>query len=319
MNFRFITLATMRKIAAESALYIKLGRGGDWEDECISSGKLRFGYRETPHELCVAGQWRRVQVEREQARGNAGVAKSDTTQIRYFYEAGPKVLWVTFYKHALWWCFAEPKVTLLPDGTKVRTAVGGWKCTDILSRPLVMSSLSGKLLSMQGFRGTICQVKEQNYLLRKLNAEERPEVVAVKAALGKLYEGLESVIRTLTWKDFEILVDLIFRQAGWQRVSPIGSTTKSLDLDLISPISAERYGVQVKSQADRRVFETYKNERLADMQGFSRFYFVVHSPNPDLAALASGEDEDVRLLLPADIARLASLYGLSEWVIEKAG
>lgn len=229
------------------------------------------------------------------------------------------MLWVTYYKHALWWCFAKPFVEKLTDDTKTRRVAGKWRNTDICGRPLSMSSLSGKLLSMQGFRGTICQVKERDYLLAKINAEESPEVDAAKASLNQLCRDIETVIRRLTWQDFEILVDLIFRQAGWQRVSAVGATIKSLDLDLISPITAERYGVQVKSKADGKLFELYRKQRLADMQGFTRFYFAVHSPSSDLLDGAPSDDDDVQLLLPSDIARLSVLYGLAGWVIEKAG
>src|SRR5205814_988628 len=129
---------------------------------------------------------------------------------------------------------------------KIRSVVDRWRCVDLRDQPLLMSSLSGKLLSMQGYRGTICQVRERDYLLARLNAEDRPDVARAKDALIRLHADIEAVIRSLTWRDFEILIDLIFRQAGWNRVSAVGSTIKSIDLDLISPITAERYGVQVK-------------------------------------------------------------------------
>ena len=309
----------MPRVKAETALYIKLGRGGDWEADCIKNGTLRFGYRETPHDACLKSDWTAVQRERQESRGNRNVAKSDTNQIRYFYESDSRVLWVTFYKHALWWCFAQKGVTKLGDGTKIRKTVSGWKAIDINDQQLSVSTLSGKLLSMQGFRGTICQVKEFRYLLRRINADEHPDVLAAKHALQSLHASLESVIATLTWKDFELLVDLIFRQAGWRRVGAIGATTKAIDLDLLSPLSSERYGVQIKSQATRKVYESYRDDRLANMQGFARCYFVVHSPAPDLQVVSTGDNDDVRLLLPGDIAQLTAKYGLSDWVIDKAG
>ena len=309
----------MRRIEAESALYIKLGRGGDWEDNCISQGTLRFGYREISHDACKRSDWKAVLQERESSKGNRSVAKSDVTQIGYFYESSRKVLWVTFYKHALWWCFADEEVTLLHDGTKVRRAIGGWKQIDRKGNLLSMSTLSGKLLSMQGYRGTICRVKETPYLRQRLNAEEAHEVVQARQSLEALHTSLEAVIRHLSWKDFELLIDLIFRQVGWRRVGAIGSTTKSLDLDLLSPVSAERYGVQVKAKATRKTFERYRDDRLTNMQGFAKCYFVVHTLEDGLASVVTGQDDDVRLLLPADVARLTAVYGLSEWVLDKAG
>ncbi len=126
---------------------------------------------------------------------------------------------------------------------------------------------------MQGFRGTICTVKEAKYLVNKINGIEPVEVKEADAALLQLQEKVEAIIRSLTWQDFEMLIDLIFRQAGWQRVSVLGGTMKTLDLELISPITNERYGVQVKAKADLSVFEKYKMEGMNDMQGFTKFYF----------------------------------------------
>jgi hypothetical protein len=227
-------------------------------------------------------------------------------------------LWVTFWKGALHWCFADSGVTQLADGSKTRQASGGWKSEDANGQPLLMSRLSGKLLAMQGFKGTICSVSEHKYLVNKINGIEPPQAKEASAAVLQLEKKIEAVICSLTWKDFELLIDFIFRQAGWQRVSVLGGSMKSIDLDLISPITDERFGVQVKAAANLADFEEYKTERLRDMQGFRRFYFAVHSPAPSLSAATDAETEDVKLLLPANIARLAVQYGLASWVIDKA-
>ena len=92
----------MQAVRADQALYIKLGRGGQWEEECLSDGTLRFGYREMPHELAASGRWDDVHQERTSSRGSQGAATSDTTQIRFFYEAPDDTLWVTFSGHHLW-------------------------------------------------------------------------------------------------------------------------------------------------------------------------------------------------------------------------
>ena len=82
-------------------LYIKLGTSGSWEKECIDSGILRFGYRETPFEAAVSGDWEAVscKVWLASRKNNEGVATSDVTQIRHFFEAdaGYVQRWITFY------------------------------------------------------------------------------------------------------------------------------------------------------------------------------------------------------------------------------
>lgn len=308
----------MKRIKPDEVLYIKLGRNGMWEEDCIKNGTLRLGYRETPHKPCLEKKWNSIQKERQAARRNKGAATSDTNQIRSFYEADENVLWITFWKGRLYWCFSKPEVIQLDDKSKVRPVIGAWNCCDIKNSPLSMSQLSGKLLSMQGFQGTICSVREAEYLINKINGIQPKAVKEAEDALFQLAQKVESVICTLTWRDFELLIDLIFRQAGWKRISGLGGSMKSLDLDLISPVTSERYGVQVKSKATRAVYDTYRTERLKDMQGFTRFYFAVHSPTPDLIRAKETETEGVELLLPTDIAHLSVEYGLTKWILDKA-
>jgi hypothetical protein len=299
------------------ALYIKLGSGGKHEHECIEvNHTLWLGYREVSHELCLRGEWEEAKAVFMRKEGSdSGAATRHINQIRAFYEAGEDVLWVTVYKNRLWWCFARPGVTLLPDGSKTRHTQDGWRSTDIHSEPLDTSRLSGRLLSMQGFRGTICSVKEFDYLVRKINGGHSQVEQAALDARDALLHALEEIIKRLDWKEFEELTDLIFRQAGWQRISQLGKTQKTLDLDLLSPIANERYLVQVKSRADRKLFEEFQ-EKTGGMDDYTRYYLVVHTPASGLTKdLESGTH---KLWLPAEIATLVVQYGLVNWVIEKA-
>lgn len=309
---------TSEPIKASQALYIKLGRGGAWERDCITRDQtLRLGYREASHDLCLQGRWDEVLEELKAVRKDAGAATRDTNQIRLFYESDETVLWITFFGDRLYWCFSEPRITLLQDKSKTRPVMGQWRSTDITGKPLQKNQLSGKLLSMGGFRGTICSVKEFDYLVQKINSQVLKDVEEASEALAALEQKLETLIRRLHWKDFEILTDLVFRQAGWQRVSVLGETEKTIDLDLLSPITSERYAVQIKSRANLADFENYQ-QRFSDMQGYTRLYFVVHTPSPDLEQAEDKSTEDVELLLPRNIAHLALKYGLADWIMAKA-
>ncbi len=307
---------TVELIKPSSALYIKLGRGGNWEKECIENNQtLRLGYIEVSHELCLQGKWEDVLKEIKSFRENPGAATRDTNQIRLFYESEDSVLWVTFFGDQLYWCFSKPKVTSLCDKSKIRPVIGQWNSVDINGKPLSKSQLSGKLLSMQGFRGTICSVREFEYLIQKINGRIPKEVEETQNALAELERKIEAIIRSLHWQDFEILIDLIFRQAGWQRISELGKTLKTLDLDLVFPITSERYGIQIKSRANLAEFESYQ-QKFADMQGYTRLYFVVHTPSRNLVLAKTSEY--VELWLPQDIAHWAVKYGLTDWIIDKA-
>jgi hypothetical protein len=138
----------MQTINPKEVLYIKLGKEGMWERECIEKeNTLKLGYNEVPHDLCVKGEWEKVQEERLKFHKKSA-AKRDVQQIRYFYEADESVLWITFYQNKLCWCFSKPEVTLQDDGTKTRPVIEKWKCEDIEGGPLLFDRLSGDILSL---------------------------------------------------------------------------------------------------------------------------------------------------------------------------
>ncbi|MFC1896887.1 restriction endonuclease, partial [Thermodesulfobacteriota bacterium] len=125
---------------------------------------------------------------------------------------------------------------------------------------------------------------------------------------------ITEAIKDLHWKDFETLVDLVFRQAGWLRVSVLGQHAKAYDLELREPITNDRYVVQVKSRA-----------RLADLEDavanfsaedFRRVYFVVHSPASDLGR-AKNLPSHVEVIPPEVLARQAVDAGLVSWLEDK--
>jgi hypothetical protein len=246
----------MKEIKPTEVKYIKLGRGGEWEEECIEKTQtVRIGFREVDHALCLAKNWQAIKGYYEGKGRKAGPSTGFVNQIKDFYEADASVLWITFYKRLLWWCFSEPAITLLPDHTKARPAVGGWKSESIDGKTLDVDHLSGKLLRVQGFRGTICGVVESDYVLKKINGQELTPTTQAREALRQLCESVKPLIQHLHWKDFEILVDLIFRQAGWQRVGVIGKTEKDIDIELLSPVLSQRCFVQIKSSSSVGEFE----------------------------------------------------------------
>lgn len=162
----------MKPIKPSKVTYIKLGPGGKWEQECIEkSHTLKIAFREADHAQCLAGNWQAIREHYERKRGmEPRAATAFANQIREFYEADETVLWITFYKRLLWWCFSRPVITRLPDKRKTRQAIGGWKCTSIDGERLTFNQLSEKLLSLRFYKGTICNVKEAKYVLKKINS-----------------------------------------------------------------------------------------------------------------------------------------------------
>jgi len=302
-------------INPKNVYYIKLGRSGEWEKDCLEvSQTIKIGYREVPDKLCRQGKWGEVQKIMQGIRDDVGTATRDKNQVRVFYESDEQALWITFWGDRLYWCFSKPDITILPDKSKSRPVIGKWSSSDILGKTLQKTQLSGALLRVQGFRGTICKVKELKYLIEKINGVVHPEIENALLAKAEFEGKIESLIRELTWKDFELLADLLFRQAGWQRMGTLGKTQKTIDLDLYSPITDERILVQVKSSANLSKLQNFR-EGISDFQDYDRAYFLVHTPSNDL--IQSKIQDGIEVWLPNDIARRVVMFGLAEWVISK--
>ena len=306
------------KIKPNRILFIKLGERGKYEKDCIEKSQtLRLGYQELSNELCLENNWDKVHnYFRYNENHNASVATSHTNQVKQFYTEDEKTLWVTFYANKLWWCFSKPEITLHNDNSKTRPVIGKWSDEDINGRKLLSSNISGKLLKTQGFRGTICKIIEHNYAVAKINCEQTKEVIEVEEAMNNLKLKLISLIQNLQWKDFETLIDLIFRQSGWQRVSDKGKTQKTLDLELFAPVTGEKSIVQIKSQSDLNEFLKYE-EDFVPMNDYHRFFYVVHSAKKSLENYNNPEDSKTHLYLVDKIADLAIASGLVEWIIKK--
>lgn len=302
----------MTAVTASHLYYIKLGRGGDWEAESLRDGVLRFGYREAPHDLCARGDWQGVWEAMKAIRGDAGAATRDVNQIRAYYEADEHSIFITFVGGLLYWCRPTGPVELLDDRSHRRQTAKGWRNTSVNGTMLSADRLSGRLLKVQMFRGTICDVRAGDYLLRKLSDQLSPEVAAAEEAERALMTAIVELMRLLTWQDFELLVDLVFSTSGWRRVSQVGRTQKTVDLELILPSTAERAFVQVKSQATSAALNDYV-ARLAEADAYDRMFFVWHTG--DIAEESS--PAGVILLGPRKLSRMVLDAGLSSWLREK--
>jgi hypothetical protein len=306
-------------IEAERCLFIRLGKSGEWTAECIAAGQLRLDYPQVSHEFCVDGRWTQVDSQIAPDSKDRESAARHTVQIRAFYEADAAALWITFHADCMWWCFAAPGVSLLADGTKVRSAIDGWHQCDVSERRLTASRLSGGLLAVQAYRGTICTV-EPCYVLHTINCTDPPRVATAEHALTALGDSLQPIIERLHPRDLEVLVDLIFRNAGWQRVGVLAESETDIDLALESPVTGERIAVEVKARASIDDYREYV-ARYATMVGFDRFYFVTHSPiDAEVAGDGAGatDPSGVRFWGSRSLAQRAAHAGLARWLIDKA-
>jgi hypothetical protein len=189
--------------------------------------------------------------------------------------------------------------------------VDGWHKSDMNGTELSYERLSGNLLKVQAFQGTICEIKEFAYLKRKLNGQLLPEVEEAVKAENQMVRKIVPMMRLLTWQDFELLVDLVFANSGWRRVGQVGKTQKTVDIELMLPTTGERAFVQIKSSAVKRDLADYR-DRLKDTHVYHRMFFVWHSGD-----VGKAEDNGVALIGPDRLARMVFDAGLTSWLRTK--
>lgn len=300
-------------VPIHNAFYIKLGERGCWEADCMANARIRVGY---PHQDVAdinGGSWTTIKAQLDASETNQSVATSDFNRLRDITASGPGDVWTTFHQGRLWWTRVLPGPFQQDEISKYRFTEP-WRDHDENNKLLVATTLPGKIASLQAFRGTICRVSAKELLQRVLEGRRGELAVRIAQQRSGLEAAVSAAIRELHPKDFETLVDLVFRHAGWARTSILGQQVKSFDLELTEPLTGDRYVVQVKSSAGRRELdETIRN---FSEQAYRRVFFVVHSPAPDLAAVTELPDF-VEVLDPAVLARLAVSAGLSGWIEEK--
>ena len=307
----------MEEVAFQNAFYIKLGRGGEWENESIDRGLLRFGWSDVALEDINADRWslieKQLQRSGEQTR-RASEATRAYNGIRYIAESGSNDIWITFSRSKLWWTRLACSPVEEDATSKFRRTAGRWRDTDVKGQPLFANQLPGKLAQTQAFRWTMCRAKYPDLLRRILNATRSELSAAISSDRAALTDHVTQAIRQLHWRDFETLVDLVFRSAGWRRVSVLGEQAKGYDLLLQEPITDHRYVIQVKSRAGlAQLEETLSNFSADDYRGV---YFVVHSPDSSLAS-AVDLPEHVVVMPPEVLAEQAVDAGLIGWLEDK--
>jgi hypothetical protein len=293
--------------------YIKLGSRGSWE-AALDEGTLEWGGVLDPVHLASKADWKAVRNHYIAQGVHAGTATSYVREFKDFCTLGADTLWITFARDRLWWTFADSDIICreapsAAQGRLARRTLSPWRSTDIIGRPLMQSQLSSALTKVAGYQQTMCGVEAEDYLFRVLNAQADAARAAAQASLDGLHASLVPLIQQLHWSDFELLVDLIFSRAGWQRVSRLGGTMKDHDLILEKPITREKISVQVKSRADQKMLDRYAD--IFAVNDCSQLYFITHN---DTALKPHGDN--IALWTVSDVAQQAVAAGLTAWLLE---
>ncbi|HJP69576.1 MAG TPA: restriction endonuclease, partial [Sphingomicrobium sp.] len=196
---------------------------------------------------------------------------------------------------------------------RFRRCIGGWSRLSLKGEPLSTSSLSSALTRVAGFRQTICMIERHDYLLRRIRGEEEPLLAKARQVRSELETVALEMIAGLDWRDFEVLVDLLFANGGWRRQSALAAGEVDIDLLLENPVSTEIAWVQVKSRCDQAVLNDYL-ERFRRDGSAQHFFLAVHSP---VAKLQAPVEPGIHVWAGLELARATLSAGLFDWVIER--
>ena len=202
--------------------YIKLGRGGMWEQECIEKNIIRYGYYSAKPErfsLCMERRWAELTKYFIAECKDKGTATRFMNETRLFFEADASTLWITFVGERLYWGVLDssPPVPYGDHETVSRKVAGGWRKTDLKGGPLTKDRLSGALTKLSAYRGTSCNVDVSEYVIRRIKGEKIPQVERAVLASSEMKSAVLGLMKLLGPRDFEILVELVFSTSGWRR------------------------------------------------------------------------------------------------------
>lgn len=301
----------------ETALYIKLGEKGKWEKSSIDEAKIRISWARIALQDIQKKKWDKIRKLIEGYAKTKGSASNDFGALKKIAEADSRTLFITFYGGRLYWCkpaMTDPLVD--EDHTSMfRVVDGKWDCKNESGEILDLEKVPGKISMLQRYSGTCCTVHEIESLKRLLNGLQSDQYKKIDDARKKLISVVQEGIKVLHPKEFELMVELIFRQSGWRRISILGESIKDIDLELEDPITHDKYMVQVKSVSDQKEFDKYatKYEQLYKDK-FRKFYYVVHDiKGPQLKT----NNDNIEIIRSNKLAEMVVSLGLLDWLTNK--
>lgn len=311
------------------AIFIRLGEAGIWEKDSIENNKIRFGWNYIPLDLIRNNNWKKIRQLVEEnftSRDKKSGATSNFNALKNICDANETTALITFHSGKLYWCIPEAgsvkedKISKYID-TKIHWSAKSVK-NELNTRIFELIHLSGRLTSYQGFRGTVCAVgnklKQFDYLRAIINGSESEEYSKLYEARQEMKLALIPAIKNLTPKDFETVIDLIFRNGGWKRMSVLGEVMQFVDIVLEEPLTKKLHGVQIKTKSSFAEYKRYAETYLGDYQeNFDSFFYVVHTPDKKLENHTE-ENANIRLLHVSEIADLAIESGLISWIMDKS-
>jgi len=232
-----------------------------------------------------------------------------------------KHIWVTFEDGCMWWCTVRNGAVVNPDGGSRdkghfwlacnRT----WSNRSAKGKLLATADLPGIVTQTAGFKGTVCEPSAWQTILRIIQDEKDPDATKAADARGAYQCAIHDMIKRLSPRDFELLIDLILGRSGWVRICTLGGKTEGIDAEVENLAAAEIAFVQVKSTATQAVLNDYIQRFESRGDRYARMIFAVHTPRGKL--VPPKDLPSVQLWEGDRVAKLVVRLGLGEWVEDR--
>ncbi len=187
-----------------------------------------------------------------------------------------------------------------------------WSNRSARGKLLATADLPGIVTKTAGFQGTVCEPGSWRTVLRIIQDEKDPNATRAADAREAYRRAVHEMIKGLSPKDFEQLIDLILGRSGWVRICTLGGNTEGIDAEVENLAAAEIAFVQVKSSAGQAELNDYVQRFRSRRDRYARMIFAVHSPRGNL--IAPTGLSSVQLWEGNHVADLVVRLGLGEWV-----
>jgi len=305
-----------------SVRYVKNGRRGQWWHAAKANGQVHLGWKTVPAEFLLSPNFPEIERILRDVNGPRQGVTQDFNALRDLLDGPSKHVWMTFEDGCMWWCTVLDGATVNPGGESHEkgnfwlVCKRPWSNRSIKGKLLAISDLPGTVTTTSGFKGTVCKPNDWQAVLRIIRDEKDPEAAAAANARGDYERAVHRIVKRLSPKDFEQLIDLILTRTGWARISTLGKTREGIDVEVENLTAGEIAFVQVKSSATQDVLNDYVERFKKRREFYARMIFAVHSPSGKLTPPA---DLPIVLWTGDRVAELVVRLGLGEWVESRLG
>jgi hypothetical protein len=274
----------------------------------------------------------KAELRRRAEKGPEASVEDAFRQVHEVWWDDGRTLWITFHHRRMYYARLDPNrprekasgVNGAPAGSRHYLDADGWRSEtlDGTHRPLLKDDLAGHLGMVTQYRGTVCAPRDEDYVLRRIQGLDSEVSVNARTVIGSLEQHIQKMLGELTPGDFEVLVDMVFAASGWRRTGATGGTIEGVDLvlvrsstggaavDPLAPVGHnERVAVQVKMDANQKVFDEYAKILTGDAAAYTRALFV-HC-NGDIANTHPARMDVVG---PSRLAPMVLDAGLTRWL-----